>query len=347
MILNDTTGVRSLEITVDSTPIAIVWNMADALAWANEYADKYRDAEVTDENLPQMVEAQKDLARKIKRLDEIRMEQKTKQMAPYEIFKTDIEKVQKALEDVRAPIAKQTQVYTDRRREQKRDEAAKLVSESVASAGLRSKFSAQLSVADSWTNLSAKRNQVKAEIEAKVSSLMELQKQEDQAAEMARQRSEMAVMMCKLQSEAAGLAIPIEPKDIYGIANLQLTELPGAITVAITRRKESEQAAIERAERQKAEAAERLAKQQADAEAARIKQAEIDAAREAIARVDAQTEAQKEIEELPFAPSAPPIGKQYKLAITLFGTEDELTGYVEILEDNGWNYAKGAKEEVK
>ena len=341
MIINNP-GVNTKDLTTTKQVSVIEWDQKFWIAWAKEYASKFVGLMVTEDNLADMESAKKELSSRKRRLDEFRKQEKQKMEGPIKKFEQEVKEVMEIITEVETPIADQVRKFED----QRRCEQASLVNELIkeSSAGLRQSFAAQISIAESWTNRTAKKNQVKAEIEAKVASLLQMQLAEDQAIELKRQRDEMAVMMCKLQSDAAGLAVAIEPKDIYGIANLSLTELPSAITAAVTRRRESEQAAIERAERQKIEAQEREAKRIADAEAARIKQAEIDAAKEAIARVEKQAEVQKEIDELPFEPV---VEKQFRLEVAVFGTDFECTTFLSIIEANGYNYVMGKMEEVK
>ena len=326
MIINNP-GVNTADMVTTKQVSVIEWDQQFWIGWAKEYASKFVGLMVTDDNLKEMEEAKKELSSKKRRLDDFRKQEKAKMEGPIKKFESEVKEVIDIISAVELPIAEQVRKFEDQRRCEQATEVSGWIQDAIKAVGLRANFASQLSIAESWTNRTAVKSKVKAEIEAKVTALLQLQLNEDQAADMRRQRQEMAVMMCKLQSEAAGLARAIEPQDIYGIDNLTLSDLPAAITTAVTRRKESEQAAIERAERQKAEAAEREAKRIADAEAARIKQAEIDAAREAIARVEAQA---AKSEDLPFAPES-----QFKMTIRYFGTKSECDWLVNMLEGNG------------
>ena len=343
MIINNP-GVNTADMVTTKQISVIEWDQQFWVGWAKEYASKFVGLMVTDENLKEMEDAKKELSSKKRRLDDFRKQEKAKMEGPIKKFESDVKEVIDIISAVEIPIAEQVRKFEDQRRCEQATEVSGWIQDAIKALGLRANFAAQLSIAESWTNRTAVKSKVKAEIEAKVTALLQLQLNEDQAADLRRQKDEMAVMMCKMQSDSVGLAVPIEPKDIYGIANLSLSDLPAAITTAVTRRKESEQAAIERAERQKTEIVEREAKRIADAEAARIRQAEIDAAKEAIARIEAQEVAVKEAEELPFVA---PVEKQYKLDVSVFGTEAECTTFLAIIEANGYNYVMGKMEEVK
>lgn len=347
MIVNGNEQINSLEIVATKSVSEFEWNRDIVVGWAKEYAARFVGLMVSEDNLKDMEDAKKELSSKRRRLDDFRKQEKAKMEGPIKKFEAEVKEVIAIIDAVETPIAEQVRKFEDQRRCEQATEIAGLIRAAVEECGLRKNFADQIVIAESWTNRTAIKSKIKAEIESKVRAMMQMQQAEDQAEEMKRQRAEMAVMMCRIQSEAAGLAVAIEPKDIYGISNLTLSDLPAAITTAVSRRKESEQAAIDRAERQKIEAAEREAKRIADAEAARVRQAEINAAREAVARIEAQTEAVKAAEELPFAPPAPPIEKQFKIDVSVFGTESDLTTFLSIIETNGYNYVVGKMEEVK
>lgn len=332
MIVNNPVG-ENIEIVATKSMSVFEWNKETVLTWARQYAEKFVGLMVTEENLPDMEAANKELSSKIKRLEEFRKTNKAQMEAPIKQFESEVKEVVAVIESVKTPIAEQVRKFEDQRRCEQASLVSIWIEEACASVGLRPEFAKQLSVADSWTNRTAVKSKVKAEIEAKATALMAMQSAADQAEELKRQKNEMAVMMCKLQSESAGLAKPIEPKDIYGIANLSLMDLPAAITAAVTKQREAEQAAIERAERQKAEAAEREAKRLADEEAARIKKAQQEEAAAAIAAVES-------------GKVYTPKEKQFRFDVSVFGTEFECQQFLAIIEANGYKYTLGKMEEV-
>ena len=333
MIVNNPAG-DNLEIVATKSIAVFEWNKETVLTWARQYAEKYVGLMVTEDNLPDMEAANKELSSKIKRLEEFRKTNKAQMEAPIKQFESEVKEVVAVIESVKTPIAEQVRKFEDQRRCEQASLVSSWIDEICAAVGLRPEYAKQISVAESWTNRTAVKSKVKAEIEAKATALMAMQSAADQAEELKRQKNEMAVMMCKLQSESAGLAKPIEPKDIYGIANLSLMDLPAAITAAVTKQRDAEQAAIERSERQKAEAAEREAKRLADEEAARIKKAQQEEAAAAIAAVEAGKE---------YVPTE----KQFKLTVTVFGTEFECEQFLKIIDSNGYRYTLGEMGEVK
>lgn len=323
MIVNNAQGGENLEIVATKSTAVFEWNKETVLTWARQYAEKYVGLMVTEENLPDMEAANRELSSKIKRIDEFRKTNKAQLEAPIKQFEAEVKEVVAVIESVKTPIAEQVRKFED----QRRCEQASLVSSWIdgicLEIGLRPEYAKQISVAENWTNRTAVKSKVKAEIEAKATALMAMQSAADQAEEMQRQKSEMAEMMCKLQSEAAGLAVPIQPKDIYGLNNLSLTELPAAITAAVKKQQDAEQAAVIRARQQQEEAAAREAKRLADEVAAKAKEAERLAAAEAIRRLNEVQPESKEPEP------------QFKMTIRYFGTKSECDWLVNMLEGNG------------
>ena len=332
MIVNNPAG-DNLEIVATKSVAVFEWNKETVLTWARQYAEKYVGLMVTEENLPDMEAANKELSSKIKRLEEFRKTNKAQMEAPIKQFESEVKEVVAVIESVKTPIAEQVRKFEDQRRCEQASLVSSWIDEICAAVGLRPEYAKQISVAESWTNRTAVKSKVKAEIEAKATALMAMQSAADQAEELKRQKNEMAVMMCKLQSESAGLAKPIEPKDIYGIANLSLMDLPAAITAAVTKQRDAEQAAIERAERQRVEAAEREARQKADDYEAEQRRKAQDEAAAAIAAVEA-------------GKVYTPKEKQFRLDVSVFGTEFECQQFLAIIEANGYKYTLGKMEEV-
>ena len=337
MIVNNPAG-DNLEIVATKSIAVFEWNKETVLTWARQYAEKYVGLMVTEENLPDMEAANKELSSKIKRLEEFRKTNKAQMEAPIKQFESEVKEVVAVIESVKTPIAEQVRKFEDQRRCEQASLVSSWIDEICASVGLRPDYAKQISVAESWTNRTAVKSKVRAEIEAKATALMAMQSAADQAEELKRQKNEMAVMMCKLQSESAGLAKPIEPKEIYGIANLSLMDLPAAITAAVTKQRDAEQAAVERAERQKVEAAEREAKRLADEAAAKAKEAERLAATEAIRRLN---EVQQEVK-----PETKEPAPQYKMTMRYFGTQAECDWLLNMLEGNGIDVLDEGRERI-
>jgi len=320
MIMNNPDGAN-LEITALVATSEIKWNKDIVLAWATIKAEQYKGLIVTAENLKDSEADKSELARIRIRLEQFRKEQKAILEGPIKTFDAEVKEVQAVLTAVETPLTEQLKKYEDIRRCEQTGKISQWIA--GASTTLRKSFADQIKIEEAWTNKTATKAGVMKEIEARVAVLTGLQAQEDQLNEMKRQKAEMAEMMCRLQSEAAGLTSPIAPKDIYGISNLTMTELPAAITAAVKKQQDAETAAVQRAERQKVEA-----------EAAKVRQAEAAAAREAVRRIEAQEVA------------AVPVEKQYSLTMTVYGTEFECQQFLAAIDGNGFNYTMGEMKEI-
>ena len=71
MIVNNPVG-ENLEIVATKSLSVFEWNKETVLTWARQYAEKYVGLMVTEENLPDMEAANKELSSKIKRMEAIR-----------------------------------------------------------------------------------------------------------------------------------------------------------------------------------------------------------------------------------------------------------------------------------
>jgi hypothetical protein len=322
MIINDPQG-DMLDITGKQLS-EITWNKDVIIGWANAYAARFVGLLVTEENLAEMESAKRELSSKKRRLDEFRLEQKRMFEAPFKRFEAEIKEVDAVLTAVETPLKEQIQKFEDQRRCEAATNVSGWIQEAIVKSGLRARFASQIAIAESWTNKTAVKSKVKQEIDAKVQFLLTQQQVEDQAEELRRQRFEMAESMCAMQSAAMGLAVPVTPANIYGIEKLSLVELSAAITAAIAKQQSTEHAAVARAEAQKVATEE---KRRLDADRA--------AAAEAIKRVEAQEVA------------AAAVDPQWKITVTVFGTEAECQQFLNIVDGNGYNYVLGGMEEVK
>lgn len=344
--LNNATGGENLDIKVLTQPVPISWNMEDARQWAADYAAQWGGVKVTDENLPEMKNAAADLGHKIKRLDEIRLEHKRAYLVPLTQFEADIKTVAAELEKVRAEITKQTDVYTERRRNEKRDEAAKIIADAVASFELRPEFAAQLAVQDGWTILSITKAKVKKEITEAAASLRRAQDDADDRAEMARQKVEMVDSLLAAQSAAFRLSVPLSRQTMSINLDATLTEITNIITAAAAKQRDAEEAAVRaheerakaEAERKEAEArAKELARTEAEKRAAieaeenERRAADAKAAQEAVERIERERAAAE-------AENRTPDFRLFQQRIIVIATNAELDLLMNSLKTNGWTF---------
>ena len=232
-----------LEIQVIKSVSEFEWNHELVKCWARQYASQYAGLMVTDENLKEMEEVRKEIAGKRIKLDEFRKAAKKDYEAPLKQFESEVKDVLAVLDEVEKPIAEQIQKYEQRRREEKSKEVQGWIETMTAAAGLRPGFAAQITVADKYTLKTATKKSITADIAARIDTLLQMQKPEDEAEELRHQKVKMAQQLCAAQSSALGLKVPLSVGDIYGIANIELAALTDHIVKMAVNRKTAEQAA--------------------------------------------------------------------------------------------------------
>jgi len=235
--------VAPLEIQVVKSVSEFQWNHEIVKAWARQYAEQYAGLMVTDENLKEMEEVRKEIAGKRIKLDEFRKAAKKDFEKPLKQFESEVKDVLAVLDEVEKPIAEQIQKYEDRRREEKSKEVQGWIETMTAAAGLQPGFAAQITVSDKHLLKTATKKSITSDIAARIETLLQMQKSEDEAEELRHQKVKMAQQLCAAQSAALGLKIPLSVGDIYGIANIELTELTDHIVQMAVNRKRAEQAA--------------------------------------------------------------------------------------------------------
>lgn len=321
-IVNNPLPGDSLDIIVQESEIKFSWNRESALDWVKSCSEKYVGLYVTQENLADMEKAKAELARVRIRINEVMKPEIAKLKAPAKILTEEVAEVIAIIEKAEKPLAEQIQVFEDERRAAEEVALRETIQRVSENNGLQPEYIGKIIIPSSWTNRTAVKSKINVEILAAVKSMLAQQEAVKQAEEMQTQKMALAAQMCQMQSASHELAAPITPADIYGLESLSLTDLPAAITTAVTNRKKSEIAALERAEQQRI-----------DKEQAAQKMAEQAAAREAIAAVEAGKV---------YAPTE----QQYSVTTTVFGTADECKRYLAMIEDNGFRHVILKKEKV-
>lgn len=232
-----------MEIQVIKSVSEFQWNHEIVKAWARQYAEQFSGLMVNEENLKEMEEVKKEIASKRIKLDEFRKAAKKDFEAPLKQFEAEVKDVLAVLDEVEKPIAEQIQKYEDRRRAEKAKEVQGWIETMTAAAGLQPGFAAQIAVADKYTLRTATKKSITSDIAARIETALQMQKSEDEAEELRHQKVKMAQQLCAAQSAALGLKIPLSVGDIYGIANIELTELTDHIVKMAVSRQMAERAA--------------------------------------------------------------------------------------------------------
>ena len=219
------------------------WNHELVKSWARQYASQYAGLMVTDDNLKEMEEVRKEIASKRIKLDEFRKAAKKDFEAPLKQFEAEVNDVKAGLDEVEKPIAEQIAKYDERRRDEKSKEVKGWIETMTASAGLRPTFAMQITVSDKHLLKTATKKSITSDISARIDTLLQMQKSEDDAEELRHQKVKMAQQLCQAQSVALGLKVPLSVSDIYGIGNIELAALTDHIVQMAVRRKQAEEEA--------------------------------------------------------------------------------------------------------
>ena len=239
--------MAGMEIEVIKSVSEFQWNHEVIKSWAQEYAARFANLAVTEENLKEMEEVRKEIAGKRTKLDEFRKAAKKDFEKPLKQFEAEVKDVMAVLDEVENPIAEQIKKYEDLRREAKGKEVKGWIESMAGAAGLRDSFARLLTVSDTYTNRTATKKAITTDISQRIDALMEKQKAEDAAEEQWRQKLKMAEQLCSAQSEAFGLASRIGVSDLHNIETVQLGDLAEYIVGVAKRRKDAEEEAVRRA----------------------------------------------------------------------------------------------------
>ena len=145
---------------------------------------------------------------------------------------------------VSTKIKEGTVQFEVKRRQEKKDKCELMMREAIEGQALNDKYSAQISVVDSWLNISTTLTKIKAEIDDKCSFLKQAQDREEQN----REAIVLAILQANIMLE---LSSPLAEKDFVSIlSDTENANIPQAMT-EINRvarsRKDAEVAAVARA----------------------------------------------------------------------------------------------------
>lgn len=137
---------------------------------------QYDDIEVTAETLKSCKDTQKEIAGLRKQLDDFRKAVKKRYQEPLQIFEDQIKSMIAMVDEVESPIKKGVKEFDDLRRAEKRELAETIIDELIGEYQLNEKFAGQVELKKNYTNLTAKEQDVRADVE---SQCMYLKQQQD------------------------------------------------------------------------------------------------------------------------------------------------------------------------
>lgn len=146
--------------------------------------EKYKGMIVTEETLKDCKDTQKELSALEKKMDERRKEIKNKVSVPIKEFENQCKELIKLIEDVRTPIKDGIAVFDNKKKEEKKELAKKLIKEAIEAHQLEKKYADKLTILDKYSNLSATAKGIREDIELRILPLLQEQEREKQTLEI-------------------------------------------------------------------------------------------------------------------------------------------------------------------
>lgn len=141
--------------------------------------EHYTDIQVTAETLKSCKDKQKEIAGLRNQLDDFRKKVKKKYTEPLQIFEDQIKVMIGMVKDVEEPLKAGIQEFDDLRKAEKRELAETIIDELIGEYQLNEKFAGQVEFRKSFTNLTAKESDIRADVEAQCMALKQQQNNEE------------------------------------------------------------------------------------------------------------------------------------------------------------------------
>jgi hypothetical protein len=215
------------------------WNFDEIKTNVAGFAEKYHGLVVTEETLPDMEKAQKEIASVRVKIDDFRKEIKKRMNEPYEKFETQIKELQALIEAAETPLKTQIQHYEDIRVVKRENEIREYAKERAEVKGLREERFAQFIILPEWTRRSTKDTTYRKEVNKAIDLLIEQQKNADEAALLRKQKNDLIQRMCEVYSR--GLKTPVTPEDVAHVTHdAALPDIPEIVMAECDKRREVE-----------------------------------------------------------------------------------------------------------
>lgn len=176
-------GHVELRIEQETMP-RVAFNYESIKAHLTAYTAKYKNLIVTESTLKGCKATQKEMAGLRAKLNRFRIDTKKKMAGPIEEFEAQCKELVAMIEDVEQPIKEGISAYDDKRRDQKRKDAAAIRLEVIEEIGLNEECAKELTLLDKYGNLGAKKADVKMDLTARARVLKEKQDKEQELREI-------------------------------------------------------------------------------------------------------------------------------------------------------------------
>ncbi|MDP4147108.1 MAG: DUF1351 domain-containing protein [Bacillota bacterium] len=181
-----------LELELNKQLPIISMNYEDLKASVSETMEKFKHIVVTEDNLRDSKDTLRTLSKMRNEIDRHRKDVKQELLAPITSFEMKCKVLMDLIKEAEDPIKSGIKVFDDKKKEEKRQVALKLISEVVESLGLEEKYAKRLNCLDNYMNLTAKPSAVKKDIEQRAFLLLQEQTKEQELLEIIKDAIENA-----------------------------------------------------------------------------------------------------------------------------------------------------------
>ena len=159
-----------VKILQESLPVIQI-NFEEMKTALVERLEQYQGIIVTENTLSECKEAQKELASVRIKIDTYRKDKKKELSKPIAYFEDQCKNLIGLIEQAEEPLKYGIKVFDDKRREEKRNIAVKIIAEVVSEQELDEKYALRLNVDERYCNLSIKEVEVRNDVEARAMTL--------------------------------------------------------------------------------------------------------------------------------------------------------------------------------
>lgn len=193
----------------------------------------YEGIIVAEDNLGECKDAQKELAGVRVKIDNYRKDKKKELSKPIIEFENQCKELIELVEIVEKPIKDGIRIFDNKRREEKKLIAERIIKETSAEYELNEKYTARLTIDERYCNLSIKEIEVKNDVEAKAMALKVEQNSEEELIEIIKD-------VIDSENERINRKIKFEDFQRYIDRGMTTKEVIGEIRLAANRIYEAE-----------------------------------------------------------------------------------------------------------
>lgn len=193
-------GNLEFKTTAFQAPV-IRFNVTEIKAQLTEMLQDYKTLVVTEDTLAGCKDAQKELARVRRKIDDTRKAKKKELEGPIKDMEAQCKELIAMIEEVEKPIKEGIAHFDNIIRKEKEEKAKEIIASVIESLGLDEKYASKLDVISKYTNLTAKEKDVRADVESRALALL---------AEQTRERDIIEILKQTLASENKRLKTALE-----------------------------------------------------------------------------------------------------------------------------------------